>query len=460
MTLLKSISGIRGTIGGEPGRNLTPQDIVRFISAYGLWLKGKMNKDNVNVVVGRDGRISGGMVNDLVMATFLSQGIDVIQLGLAATPTVEMAVTENKADGGIIISASHNPEDWNGLKMLNNLGEFITAGESSDVIRIADDEQFLFNDVHSLGRICYDNEAGRKHINRILDLELVDTGFIQKSDLSVVIDGINSVGGIVVPELLRKLGVRKVFELNCEPDGHFRHNPEPLPEHLNDLAEIIVKEKADIGFAVDPDADRLVIVNEDGTMFGEEYTLVAIADYILKHKPGNTVSNLSSTSALKDLTLKYGMNYYTAAVGEINVVQKMKEVGAVIGGEGNGGVICPELHYGRDALVGIALFLSYLARDGRKCSEIRKDYPGYFNSKHKVLLKNDAVFGKILTRIKEQNAEFAINEEDGLRIDYPDGWIHVRKSNTEPAIRIISESVSKEKAVQMAEKMIGIVKQG
>jgi phosphomannomutase len=288
----------------------------------------------------------------------------------------------------------------------------------------------------------------------------VNTGFIQKSDLSVVIDGINSVGGIVVPELLKKLGVRKVFELNCEPDGHFRHHPEPLPEHLNDLAEIVAKEKADVGFAVDPDADRLVIVNENGTMFGEEYTLVAVADYVLKHKSGNTVSNLSSTSALRDLTLKYGMNYYTAAVGEINVVEKMKEVGAVIGGEGNGGVIYPELHYGRDALVGIAFFLSYLAQDGRKCSEIRKDYPDYFNSKHKVLLENDAVFDKILTGIKEKNAEFAMNEDDGLRIDYPDGWIHVRKSNTEPAIRIISESVSKEKAVQMAERMIGLVKQG
>ncbi len=460
MTLLKSISGIRGTIGGEPGRNLTPQDIVRFISAYGLWLKGKMNKDTVNVVVGRDARISGAMVNDLVTATLLSQGIDVVQLGLAATPTVEMAVTENKADGGIIISASHNPEDWNGLKMLNNLGEFLTTGESGEVIRIADNEQFLFNDVHSLGKICYDKEAGQKHINKILTLDLVDTDFIQRSDLSVVIDGINSVGGIVVPELLRKLGVGKIIELNCEPDGHFRHNPEPLPEYLNDLAEIIVKEKADVGFAVDPDADRLVIVNEDGTMFGEEYTLVAIADYVLSYKPGNTVSNLSSTSALKDLTLKYGMNYFAAAVGEINVVEKMKEVGAVIGGEGNGGVICPDLHYGRDALVGIALFLSYLARDERKCSEIRKDYPDYFNSKHKVLLENDAVFGDILARIKEQNAEFAMNEEDGLRIDYPDGWIHVRKSNTEPAVRIISESVSKEKAVKMAEIMIGLVKQG
>jgi len=460
MTLLKSISGIRGTIGGEPGRNLTPQDIVRFISAYGLWLKRKMNKDNANVVVGRDARISGGMVNDLVTAVFLSQGIDVIQLGLAATPTVEMAVAENKADGGIIISASHNPEDWNGLKMLNHLGEFLTAGESGEVFRIADKGQFLFNNVHSLGRIYYDNEAGRKHINRILNLELVDTGSIQRSDLSVAIDGINSAGGVVVPELLRKLGIRKIFELNCEPDGHFKHNPEPLPEHLGDLAEIVAEEKADVGFAVDPDADRLVIVNEDGTMFGEEYTLVAVADYVLKHKPGNTVSNLSSTSALKDVTLKYGMKYFPAAVGEINVVEKMKEVGAVIGGEGNGGVICPELHHGRDALVGIALFLSYLARDGRKCSEIRKDYPDYFNSKHKVLLENDAVFGEILTRIKEQNAEFAINQEDGLRIDYPDGWIHIRKSNTEPAIRIISESVSKEKAVQMAEKMIRIVKQG
>jgi len=460
MTLIKSISGIRGTIGGEPGRNLTPQDIVRFISAYGLWLKGEINTGKIKVVVGRDARISGAMVNDLVTATFLSQGIDVIQLGLAATPTIEMAVIETKADGGVILSASHNPEDWNGLKLLNNMGEFLTTREGGEVIRIADHKQFSYNDVHSLGEIYYDTKASQKHIDRILDLDLVNPESIQRSCLSIAVDGINSVGGIVVPELLRQLGVKKIIELNCEPDGHFRHNPEPLPEYLNELAEIVVKEKANAGFAVDPDADRLVIVNEDGTMFGEEYTLVAIADYILKHKPGNTVSNLSSTRALKDLTLKYDMDYFATAVGEVHVVEKMKEVNAVIGGEGNGGVIYPELHYGRDALVGIALFLSYLTKDKRRCSEIRRDYPDYFNSKHKILLENDVVFEKILTRIKEQNTEFAINEEDGLRIDYPDGWVHLRKSNTEPVIRIISESNSEEKAVHLAERIIELVKQG
>lgn len=459
MTLIQSISGIRGTIGGESGKNLTPGDIVRFASAYGFWLKEKTKADRPKVVIGRDARISGAMINDLVTATLLGEGIDIIQLGLATTPTIEMAVIESGADGGVIITASHNPEEWNGLKLLNNLGEFLTAAEGEKIKKLIENEQFTYSNIRSLGNIYLDDEAGKKHISRILNLGLVDQGSIARADLTVVIDGINSAGGVIIPDLLEKLGVSKIIKLNCEPDGHFRHNPEPLPEYLENLSELVIKENADVGFAVDPDADRLAIVNEDGTMFGEEYTIVAAADYVLKHQPGNTVSNLSSSRALKDVTMRYGMDYFAAAVGEVNVVEKMKEVNAVIGGEGNGGVIYPALHFGRDALVGIALFLSYLTQDKRKCSGIRKDFPDYFNSKHKVIFDNDAVLGKILNRIKEQNAGFAINEEDGLRIDYPDGWIHLRKSNTEPVIRIISESVSEVKAVQMAERIIGLIKQ-
>lgn len=458
MTLIQSISGIRGTIGGESGKNLTPQDIIRFASAYGLWLKGKTKADKPKVVIGRDARISGAMINDLTTATLTGLGIDVIQLGLAATPTVEIAVKEAEADGGIILTASHNPEEWNGLKLLNNLGELLTAGEGDEMMKIAENKQFTYSDVHSLGYVYLNDKASKEHIIKILNLDLVDQKSIARSDLTIVVDGINSVGGVVVPELLSQLGVSKIIKLNCEPNGHFSHNPEPLPEHLDNLAELVVKENADVGFAVDPDVDRLVIVNEDGTMFGEEYTLVAVADYVLKHKPGNTVSNLSSTRALKDLAMKYGMNYFAAAVGEVNVVEKMKEVNAVIGGEGNGGVIYPELHWGRDALVGIALFLSHLAQDGRKSSAIRRDYPDYYNTKYKILPGNDVDFETIKDMIREENNEFVINEGDGIRIDWPDGWVHVRKSNTEPVIRIISESISKEKALRQVERIRGLIK--
>ncbi|KPK81764.1 MAG: phosphoglucosamine mutase [Bacteroides sp. SM23_62_1] len=453
MTLIKSISGIRGTIGGESGINLTPQDIVRFASAYGAWLRSKRKDGRPTVVMGRDARISGPMVSDLVVATLLSQGIDIIQLGLAATPTVEMAVMEAKADGGVIISASHNPAEWNGLKLLNNSGEFLSAREGEEVMKIAANEQFKYSNVHSLGNITVNNKANQDHIEKILKLDLVDQKSVARSNMTIVIDGINSVGGVVVPELLERLGAGRIIKLNCRPDGLFSHNPEPLPEHLEGLASIVVKEKADVGFAVDPDGDRLVIVNEDGSMFGEEYTLVAVADYVLKCQPGSTVSNLSSTRALKDLALKYGVDCFAAAVGEVNVVEKMKEVNAVIGGEGNGGVIYPELHWGRDALIGIALFLSHLATDGRKCSEIRKDYADYYIVKHKITLEKETGFESVINRIREQVREGEINEEDGVRIDWPDGWIHVRKSNTEPVVRIISESISKEKAYEQLKKI-------
>lgn len=450
MTLIKSISGIRGTIGGTPGDNLTPVDLVKFASAYGFWLQRKNRSRKLKIVLGRDARISGELADQLVSASLRGLGIDVIQTGLVSTPTVEMAVRENSADGGIILTASHNPANWNALKLLNESGEFVSARDGEEIIQISDNEDIEFSDIYNLGRIYFDNEAGIRHIKSILNLDLVNTQSIADADFTIAVDGINSVGGIIVPELLRYLGIKRIIELNCNPDGNFRHNPEPLPENLTDLAGLVVKEKADLGFAVDPDVDRLVIVNEDGSMFGEEYTLVAVADYILKHHPGNTVSNLSSTRALKDITEKYGMNYYPAAVGEVNVVEKMKKVNAVIGGEGNGGVIYPDLHYGRDALVGIALFLSHLAETGGKCSGLRRKYPEYVIVKHKSAITSEASFKETLGKIRKQYRAFSINEEDGLKIDFPDGWVHLRKSNTEAVVRVIAESSTKEKAVQLA----------
>jgi phosphomannomutase len=454
MTLIKSISGIRGTIGGFPGNNLTPVDLVKFASAYGIWLKRKKGSKKLQMVLGRDARISGEMADQIVTATLRGLGINVIQTGLVSTPTVEMAVRHHSADGGIILTASHNPANWNALKLLNESGEFISARDGEDVLQISENEDFEFADVYNLGKIYFDNEAGERHIKSILDLNLVNRKLIAKVDFTIAIDGINSVGGIIIPELLKKLGVRKIIQLNCEPDGNFRHTAEPLPENLTELSEIVVREKADLGFAVDPDVDRLVIVNEDGSMFGEEYTLVAVADYILKHNTGNTVSNLSSTRALKDVTEKYEMKYYPAAVGEVNVVDKMKKVNAVIGGEGNGGIIYPELHYGRDALVGVALFLSYLSGTGKKCSELRKSFPDYFISKHKTDITSENTYKETLNRIRKLYGSFSINEEDGLRIDFPDGWVHLRKSNTEPIVRVISESTTKEKAIQLASDIL------
>jgi phosphomannomutase len=457
MTLIKSISGIRGTIGGIPGDNLTPVDLVKFTSAYGVWLQKKNKSRKLKIVLGRDARISGKMNDQIVSAVLCGLGIDVIQTGLVSTPTVEMAVKDNSADGGIILTASHNPANWNALKLLNEKGEFVSAGDGEEILKISEGSDMEFADTFNLGHVYLDNEAGKRHIKSILDLGLVDPEFISGAGFTVAVDGINSVGGEIVPELLRTLGIKKIVELNCNPDGNFRHNPEPLPANLTDLSELVIKEKADLGFAVDPDVDRLVIVNEDGSMFGEEYTLVAVADYILKHSPGNTVSNLSSTRALKDITEKYDMKYFPAAVGEVNVVEKMKKVNAVIGGEGNGGVIYPELHYGRDALVGIALFLSHLSRTGGKCSELRRQYPEYVIVKQKTAITSEAAYKETINTIKKKYEAFSINEDDGLKIDFPDGWVHLRKSNTEAILRIIAESKTEQKAVQLASDILKLI---
>lgn len=457
MTLIKSISGIRGTIGGLAGENLTPVDLVKFSSAFGTWLQTKNKSRKLKIVIGRDARISGEMADRIVSATLCGLGIDVIQTGLVSTPTVEMAVKDHSADGGIILTASHNPAHWNALKLLNKDGEFVSASDGEEILKISESANIEFSDVYSLGMVFPDNEAGERHIKSILNLDLVDKKSISGAGFKVAIDGINSVGGLILPELLRSLGVKKIVELNCNPDGNFRHNPEPLPVNLNDLSELVVREKADIGLAVDPDVDRLVMISEDGSMFGEEYTLVAVADYILKHSPGNTVSNLSSTRALKDITERYGMKYFTSAVGEVNVVEKMKRVNAVIGGEGNGGVIYPALHYGRDALVGIALFLSHLAKTGEKCSSLRKRYPEYVIIKQKTAITSETAYKETLNSIKKKYGAFSLNEEDGLRIDFPDGWVHLRKSNTEAIIRVIAESDSEEKASRYASEILKLI---
>ncbi len=460
MTLIKSISGIRGTIGGKPGEGLSPLDIVKYAAAYGEWAKQNAKHSNkLKIVVGRDARISGKMVNKLVVNTLSGLGIDVIDLGLASTPTTEMAVDDYKADGGLILTASHNPKQWNALKLLNNKGEFLNGIEGAKVLDIANNESFNFADVDDLGEIICEKGYNAKHIEHILKLKLVDVDAIKKANFKVVFDAVNSVGGIVIPELLKSLGVNNIVALNDVPNGEFAHNPEPLPENLTQISEAMVLEKAHVGFVVDPDVDRLAIINEDGSMFGEEYTLVAISDYILSNHKGNTVSNLSSTRALCDVTEGHGGTYTAAAVGEVNVVTKMKETNAIIGGEGNGGIIYPELHYGRDALVGIALFLTQLAKWGKTCSELRATYPEYYISKNKIELTPEIDVDNILVQMKQKYSSERVNDIDGVKIDFAQEWVHLRKSNTEPIIRIYSESKSKEKADALAMKIISEIKE-
>ncbi|MDR1719939.1 MAG: phosphoglucosamine mutase [Dysgonamonadaceae bacterium] len=450
MSLIKSISGIRGTIGGAVGEGLTPLDIVKFTSAYAMLIRSQSPLNN-RIVVGRDARVSGEMVRQLVIGTLIGMGFNVTDIGMATTPTTEIAVILEKAAGGIILTASHNPKQWNALKLLNGKGEFLNASEGEEILRIAAKEDFSFAEVESLGNMTTDDSFARKHIERVLSLDLVDVEAIRKAGFSVAIDCINSVGGIVLPELLNALGVKNIIGIHCDPTGQFAHNPEPLPEHLTEIASLMKAGKADVGFVVDPDVDRLAIVCENGTMFGEEYTLVSVSDYILRHTPGNTVSNLSSTRALRDITERYGGQYFASAVGEVNVIEKMKEVQAVIGGEGNGGVIYPACHYGRDALVGIALFLTHLAKSGKSVSALRADYPAYFMAKQKVQLSPDTDIDAVLSEIKTRYSGCRLNDTDGVKVDFPDKWIHFRKSNTEPVIRIYTEAATKEEAEALAE---------
>jgi len=456
MSLIKSISGIRGTIGGVPGNGLTPVDLVSFTSAYGQWLKEEaepVSGMKYKVVVGRDARISGPMFDSLVCNTLRLSGIDIIELGLATTPTVEMAVMKLGADGGIILTASHNPRNWNALKLLNSDGEFLSAMDGDKLLRIAEAAQFNFAEVDDIGETS-SRDFLKPHINAIIELPLVKAVAIKKRGFKVVVDAVNSVGGFAIPELLRFLGVEEIICLNCDPDGEFAHNPEPLPGNLEQLATRVKESGADLGIAVDPDVDRLALVCEDGQMFGEEYTLVAVADYILEHHPGNTVSNLSSSRALRDITQKHGGNYSAAAVGEVNVVEKMKETSAIIGGEGNGGIIYPELHYGRDALVGLALVLSQLASKEVKMSELRRGYPDYYISKNKIQLSLDTKPDDIIVAIAEKYSEQNPDLRDGVKIDFPDSWIHVRKSNTEPILRIYAEAGSLDESEKLAIRFI------
>ncbi len=459
MSLIKSISGIRGTIGGKVGDNLTPIDIVKFTSAYGIWLKQSVNSKNYKVVIGRDARISGPMVSNLVCGTLQGLGIDVVDLGLSTTPTVEVAVVEENAQGGIILTASHNPAQWNALKLLNNRGEFISGDDGKKVLELAESDELNFTEFRQLGKYSQNNSYLKIHIEKILNLPLVDVEAIKSKNFVIVVDAVNSSGGIYVPELLKALGVKEVIPLYCEPTGDFPHNPEPLPEHLSEISSLIKKKNALLGFVVDPDVDRLAIVCEDGEMFGEEYTLVAVADYILKNNVGNTVSNLSSTKALRDVTEKAGGKYEASAVGEVNVVEKMKATNAVIGGEGNGGIIYPKLHYGRDALVGIALFLTHLAKSNVSCSALRAKYPNYIISKNKVQLTPEIDLEKVLEGIKNKYSNEKINTIDGVKIEFENDWVHLRKSNTEPIIRIYSESSSKSTAESLSEKIISDIKE-
>ncbi|MCU4177158.1 phosphoglucosamine mutase [Carboxylicivirga sp. N1Y90] len=457
MTLIKSISGIRGTIGGKVGDGLSPLDVVKFSSAYGQWVK-KRHEGKLKVVVGRDARISGDMVKNLVIGSLQGLGIDVVNIGLATTPTTEIAVTEEKAHGGIILTASHNPKQWNALKLLNENGEFLTAADGAEVLKIAEDESFEFAEVDELGKVEENDTYTDFHVQHVLNLDMVNVEAIKNANFTVAIDCVNSVGGIAIPALLKALNVKNTIELYTEPNGQFPHNPEPLPEHLVDIATAIKKQNADVGFVVDPDVDRLAIVNEDGSMFGEEYTLVAVADYLLSHKIGNTVSNLSSSRALADVTRNYGGEYSASAVGEVNVVATMKETDAIIGGEGNGGVIYPESHYGRDSLVGIGLFLSHLAVSGLKCSELRAKYPEYCISKNKIQLTPEIDTDKILESIKNKYAKEEINDIDGLKIDFSESWVQLRKSNTEPIIRIYAEAKSAGEADKLAQNIIADIK--
>lgn len=451
MTLIKSISGIRGTIGGKPGEGLTPVDATKFAAAYGSWIINNNEGKQPTIVIGRDARISGKMISELVIRTLQGLGINVIDLGLSTTPTVEVAVPMENAQGGIIITASHNPKQWNALKLLNEKGEFISDAEGKTVLQIAEDEAFVFAEVDDLGTLTEDNSYLEKHIQAVLDLPLVDPEAIKKANFKVVVDAVNSTGGIFIPELLKALGVETVHKLYCEPTGHFPHNPEPLPENLTAISGKIAETGADLGIVVDPDVDRLAFVCEDGSMFGEEYTLVAVSDFVLKHTPGNTVSNLSSTISLREVTQKYeNCTYNAAAVGEVNVVNKMKATNAVIGGEGNGGVIYPELHYGRDALVGVGLFLTHLANSQMTASELRATYPNYFISKNKIQLSPEMDVDAILESVRQAYSDQEIDTTDGVKIYFGSEWAHLRKSNTEPIIRIYSESESEEKANQLA----------
>lgn len=457
MSLIKSISGIRGTIGGKPSENLTPLDAVKFAAAYGTWLKNEYSKKELRVVIGRDARISGAMIQQLVMNTLTGMGINIIDVGLSTTPTVEVAVTMEGADGGIILTASHNPKQWNALKLLNHKGEFLNGEEGAKILEIADAENFEFAQVDDLGTITPKDDYIFRHIDEVLKLKLVDADLVKRANFKVVVDAVNSTGGIAIPALLKAMGV-EVVELYCEPNGHFPHNPEPLKEHLGDISKLVVEEKAHLGVVVDPDVDRLAIIDENGQMFGEEYTLVACADFVLGKNPGPTVSNLSSSRALRDLTQSHDQTYKASAVGEVNVVQLMKDTGAVVGGEGNGGIIYPEAHYGRDSLVGVALFLTHLAEKNISVSELRKEYPIYFMSKNKIELTPEINVDEILQKVKENHASEEISTIDGVKIDFPENWVHLRKSNTEPIIRIYTEAKSQEEADELAEKMIKEIK--
>lgn len=458
MTLIKSISGIRGTIGGGTGENLTPIDIVKFTVAYARFMQEKCDGKRMRIVLGRDARVSGEMVGDIIEGTLLGCGVDVINVGLCTTPGTEMAVITHKADGGIIITASHNPKQWNALKLLNEKGEFLNDAEGKRVLALAEDESFEFPDVDSIGKVVLREDFNLTHIKQVLGLKLVDVEGVRSRRFKVVVDAVNSIGGVVIPALLEELGC-EVVKVNCEPTGLFAHNPEPLPQNLTEISEVVVREKADLGIVVDPDVDRLAFVCEDGSMFVEEYTLVAVADYVLSQSVGNTVSNLSSSRALRDVTEAYGATYSASAVGEVNVVAKMKEVGAVIGGEGNGGVIYPELHYGRDALVGTALFLTYLAKRNLAMTELRRTYPAYFASKNKIELTPAIDVDKVLVEIKQKYVDEQINDIDGVKIDFADSWVHLRKSNTEPIIRIYTEAKSMQLADGLAQKFIAEIKQ-
>ena len=458
MTLIKSISGFRGTIGGPTGNSLNPLDIVKFVSAYAIQRRKAISLPGNLIVVGRDARISGEMVSHVVCGTLLGLGYDVLNIRLASTPTTELAVTLSNACGGIILTASHNPRQWNALKLLNEKGEFLNAEEAAEVVRLAEEGSFEYADVDHIGKYTEDFSYGQKHIDFVKNLELVDIDIIRKAGFRVAIDTVNSVGGIILPELLQQLGVASVKGLFTEPTGDFQHNPEPLEKNLSAIKEEMQKGCYDIGFVVDPDVDRLALFCEDGTMYGEEYTLVTVADYILQHEKGATVSNLSSTRALRDITQQAGCNYYAAAVGEVNVVNKMKETGAVIGGEGNGGVIYPKAHYGRDALVGIALILTYLAKQGMKTSQLRKTYPEYIITKNRIDLTPDMDVDRLLATIKESHKNEQVTDIDGVKVDFPDGWVHLRKSNTEPIIRIYAEAANEERANQLATTMIEEVK--
>lgn len=457
MSLIKSISGIRGTIGGAPGDGLSPLDIVKFTAAYATFINRTTTRTNRTIVVGRDARLSGRMVNDIVTGTLTGMGFDVVNIGLASTPTTEIAVVAEKACGGIILTASHNPRQWNALKLLNENGEFLNDAQGREVLDIAARDAYEFATVDNLGHEYTNDTYNLKHIESVLALDLVDRDAIAKAGFTVAVDAVNSVGGVVIPQLLRALGVKNIIELNCEPSGNFAHTPEPIPENLTQIADLMKSGKADVGFVVDPDVDRLAIVMENGEMFVEEYTLVAVADYVLSHTPGATVSNLSSSRALRDVTKAHGCDYNAAAVGEVNVVTKMKETGAIIGGEGNGGVIYPASHYGRDALVGIALFLSLLAKSGKKVSELKAGYPSYAIAKNKIELTPSIDVDAILEAVKRKYANETITDIDGVKIDFPDKWVHLRKSNTEPIIRIYSEAATMEEANILAEDIKAVI---